>query len=75
MSKDENKETKGGAGGKLTKSNLRSRIDGEIKQARVKELQGKLKELVKSLGEAKKVIAGKEQQIEDLLEEYIDVLD
>ena len=60
--------------GGQTRDSIRKQIEGEIKEARIKEARGKIKSLVDELSKAKAVVSGKEDQIQALFEEYADVL-
>lgn len=57
-----------------SRESLRRSIEGELTEAKVKEVRGKLKKLVEELAAAKRVVVAKEKEIEQLFEEYSDVL-
>jgi hypothetical protein len=57
-----------------TKDSLRKAIEGELTEAKVKEVRGKLKQLIVDLAAAKKVVQAKEEEIESLFEDYADVI-
>ena len=60
--------------GGRTKESLRKAVEAELAEARIKEFRGKLKSLVIERDAAKKILQGKEDQINDLCEEYSDVI-
>jgi hypothetical protein len=57
-----------------TKESLRRAIEGELTEAKVKEVRTKLKKLVEELAAAKRVVAAKESEIEALFSDYADVI-
>jgi hypothetical protein len=61
------------AGGR-TRESVRKAIEGELTEARLKEVRSKLKGLVTELAQAKSVVAAKEAEIQALFEDYADVL-
>jgi hypothetical protein len=60
--------------GGRTRQSLRTAIEAELTEAKVKEARSKLKKLVEELAAAKAVVAAKEQEIANLFEDYADVL-
>jgi len=60
--------------GGRTRASLRTAIEAELTEAKVKEARSKLKKLVEELAAAKAVVAAKEQEIANLFEDYADVL-
>jgi hypothetical protein len=57
-----------------TKESMRRAIEGELTEAKVKEVRTKLKRLIEELAAAKRVVALKEGEIEALFTEYADVI-
>jgi len=57
-----------------TKESMRKAIEGELTEAKIKELRAKLKKLIEELAAAKRVVAAKEGEIEALYGEYTDVI-
>ena len=60
--------------GPRTRASIRKAIEGELTEAKVKEVKAKLKKLVEDLAAAKRVVAAKEAEIESLFEDYADIL-
>ena len=58
-----------------TSEQLKAKIEGELKSARLKEGTGKLKKAIEDVHAAKTVLTEKEQVVEDILVEYEDVID
>jgi hypothetical protein len=60
--------------GGRTRDSIRKAIEGELTEAKLKEVKAKLKQLVTELASAKKVVAAKEAEINALFEDYADVI-
>ena len=58
-----------------TKQQIKAKIEGELKSARLKEGTGKLKKAIEDVHAAKTVLTEKEQVVDDILTEYEDVID
>jgi hypothetical protein len=60
--------------GARDRASIRKAVETELREARIKEMRGKLKKLAEEVSAARAVVKGKEEQIQDLFEEYSDVL-
>jgi hypothetical protein len=60
--------------GGRTRESIRKAIESELTETKLKEVKGKLKQLVTELAQAKSVVAAKEAEIQALFEDYADVL-
>lgn len=60
--------------GGRTRASIRKAIESELTETKIKEVRGKLKQLVTELATAKNVVRAKEAEIEALFEDYADVI-
>lgn len=58
-----------------TSAAMRNSIENELRETKIKEVRGKLKQLIVDLHSAKKVVAAKEAEIDSLIGEYSDVFE
>jgi hypothetical protein len=57
-----------------TRASIRKAIEGELTEAKLKEVKAKLKTLITELRAAESVVAAKEAEIEALYDQYTDII-